>query len=100
VVQESLSNARKHSNASRVRLRLRSATAYAYLRVSDDGPGSDAERTNGSERLELVGVVEGMQLLGGNVEIEKAPGGSLVVRATLSCWRPVENLTTCMDAVT
>lgn len=100
VVQESLSKARKHSNASRVRLRLRSATAYVYLRVSDDGRGSGAERTHSSERLGLVGVVERMRLLGGNVEIAKAPGGSLVVRATLSCWRSAENLTTCMDAVT
>jgi signal transduction histidine kinase len=100
VVQESLSNARKHSNATRVLVRLRSATAYVSVTVSDDGCGFDAERSPGSERLGLVGVVERVRLLGGDVEIESAPGEGVVVRATLPRWRPVENTTASFYAVT
>jgi signal transduction histidine kinase len=101
VVQESLSNARKHSNATRVRVRLRSATAYVSVTVSDDGCGFDVERSPRScERLGLVGVIERVRLLGGDVEIASAPGEGVLLRATLPRWRPVKKLTTSVYAVT
>jgi signal transduction histidine kinase len=99
VVQESLSNARKHSNATRVLVRLRSATAYVSVTVSDDGCGFDVERSRSCERLGLVGVTERVRLLGGDVEIESASGEGVLLRATLPRWRPVKQLTTSVYAV-
>ena len=100
VVQESLSNIRKHSAATRVRVRVRSATAYVTVTVSDDGCGFDVDRSRNNERLGLVGVVQRVRLLGGDVEIESTAGQGVTVRATLPRWRPVEKPTTFVYAVT
>ncbi len=90
VVQEALANARRHSAASQVRVRLRSTRAYVTVFVSDDGCGFDVDRVRSSGRLGLSGLAERARLLGGDVEIESAPGAGAQVRVTLPQWRPVD----------
>ena len=87
VVQEALSNVRKHSEASRVSVVLRSKRTFVDVSVTDDGQGFDP-RGLGTDRLGLSSISERVRLLGGAVEIETSPGLGTTVRATLPQWRP------------
>ena len=87
VVQEALSNVRKHSEAARVSVALRSSRTFVELTVTDDGCGFNP-RLLDSNRLGLAGISERVRLLGGAVEIETTPGVGTTVRATLPQWRP------------
>jgi signal transduction histidine kinase len=87
VVQEALSNVRKHSGASRVSVALRSTRTFVGLTVTDNGDGFDP-RVLTQDRLGLSGISERVRLLGGAVEIETSPGAGTTVRATLPQWRP------------
>lgn len=87
VVQEALSNVRKHSEASRVTVTLQSSRTFVELTVTDDGCGFDPRRLDG-DRLGLAGISERVRLLGGAVEIQTTPGAGTTVCATLPQWRP------------
>jgi signal transduction histidine kinase len=87
VVQEALSNVRKHSEAKRVSVVLRSRRTFVDLAVTDNGCGFDPRRL-ATGRLGLAGISERVRLLGGAVEIETTPGVGTSVRATLPQWRP------------
>jgi signal transduction histidine kinase len=87
VVQEALSNVRKHSEAKSVSVVLRSKRTFVDVSVVDDGRGFDP-RGLGHDRLGLAGISERVRLLGGAVEIETSPGAGTTVRATLPQWRP------------
>jgi signal transduction histidine kinase len=86
VVQEALSNVRKHSGAGRVSVVLRSRRTFVYLTVTDDGCGFDPRGLDAG-RLGLSGISERVRLLGGAVEIETTPGAGTTVRATLPQWK-------------
>jgi signal transduction histidine kinase len=87
VVQEALSNVRKHSEAKRVSVLLRSTRTFVDLSVKDDGCGFDPSHLS-IDRLGLAGISERVRLLGGAVEVETSPGAGTTVRATLPQWRP------------
>lgn len=87
VVQEALSNVRKHSEAKSVSVVLRSKRTFVDVSVVDDGRGFDP-RGLGHDRLGLAGISERVRLLGGAVEIETSPGLGTTVRATLPQWKP------------
>jgi signal transduction histidine kinase len=87
VVQESLSNVRKHSGASRVAVVLRSRRTFVELTVTDDGCGFDPRGLD-TDRLGLAGISERVRLLGGAVEIQTTTGEGTTVRATLPQWKP------------
>jgi len=87
VVQEALSNVRKHSGARRVSVVLRSTRTFVDVAVTDDGCGFDPRRLD-TDRLGLAGISERVRLLGGAVEVETTPGTGTTVRATLPQWRP------------
>src|SRR5205085_4910206 len=87
VVQEALSNVRKHSEAERVSIVLRSRRTFVDLTIADDGCGFDPRRMV-TGRLGLAGISERVRLLGGAVEIETSPGAGTSVRATLPQWKP------------
>ena len=87
VVQEALSNVRKHSGARRVSVVLRSRRTFVDVTVTDDGCGFDPQQLD-TNRLGLAGISERVRLLGGAVEIETRPGVGTTVRATLPQWRP------------
>ena len=87
VVQEALSNVRKHSEAQGVSVLLRSRRTFVDLRITDNGCGFDPRRLD-TDRLGLAGISERVRLLGGAVEIETSPGKGTIVHATLPQWRP------------
>jgi signal transduction histidine kinase len=87
VVQEALSNVRKHSGAARVSVALQSRRTFVDLTVTDDGCGFDPRRLD-TNRLGLAGISERVRLLGGAVEIKTSADAGTTVRATLPQWRP------------
>jgi signal transduction histidine kinase len=87
IVQEALSNVRKHSGATSVSVVLDSKPRFLNLTITDDGCGFDSRNLAG-DRLGLAGIAERVRLLGGVVEVVSHPGEGASVRATLPQWRP------------
>lgn len=86
IIQEGLSNVRKHaSGATLVRLSLqRSPTASLVVRMADNGPGIEmpinlAELSE-KKHFGLVGISERVSLLGGTIQIESPEGGGVNAR--------------------
>lgn len=79
IVQESLTNVARHSNATRVELRLRNAGDELHLQVRDDGRGITEEETADPRSLGLLGIRERAALVGGTVSFEGTSGGGTVV---------------------
>jgi signal transduction histidine kinase len=80
LVQEALANVAKHARAERVRVHVALDYDVVRVEVSDDGRGFDPEaRVAG---FGLVGMHERVALARGQLEVQSAPG-STVVRATL-----------------
>lgn len=93
VLQEALSNIRQHSGSREVAVVLRDELVKGVcMEIRDDGHGFDPASVvpaqNGESGIGLVGMRERVRLLGGQLEIESAPGGPTVVRATLPRWLP------------
>ena len=93
VLQEALNNIRQHSGGREVVVSLREELAAGVcLEIRDDGQGFDPARisagTDGEGGIGLVGMRERLRLLGGRLDVESAPGGPTVVRATLPPWLP------------
>jgi signal transduction histidine kinase len=84
LIQEGITNAIKHANASRVEVHLSFQERAVSLRVTDDGDGFDVD--NADRGFGLLGMRERVQLLGGELDIASAPGSGTSVMATL----PVE----------
>lgn len=79
VVQEALTNARKHSGASRVRVSVGSeGDGSLCIEVADNGRGFDPEKTVGG--LGLGGMSERVRSLGGELRLRSAPGEGTSVR--------------------
>ena len=72
LVQESLTNVVKHSDAHRVSILLTPKDDSVAVVVEDDGRGFDTERN--SVGIGLLGMRERLALLDGSIEIESRPG--------------------------
>lgn len=72
VIQEALTNARRHSRARNVQVRLSKEGEYIVAEVSDDGRGFEPESTSGG--VGLRSMRERATALGGRVEIESQAG--------------------------
>lgn len=73
VVQESLSNVRRHSEAGRVTLTARKGADGIEVAITDTGRGFDMS-TEGRVGFGLIGMEERVRLAGGDFRIEAAPG--------------------------
>lgn len=85
IVQEALTNVRKHAKASEATVTLLEVKNGFLARISDDGVGfvaADAEPVPG--HLGLAAMRERAELAGGWLSIEAAPGGG----TTLEVWIP------------
>jgi signal transduction histidine kinase len=77
IVQEALTNAAKHSKASRVWIRLGRKNRIFCCSIEDDGVGFDvrAVQTDGKRRgLGLIGMQERLNAIGGTLSIDSEPG--------------------------
>jgi signal transduction histidine kinase len=73
IVQESLSNACRHSQSERIRVTLTERGGLIQLEVQDWGKGFDPEQVQPGH-FGLRGMRERARLLGGRATIESAPG--------------------------
>ena len=87
VIQEALTNARKHSLARGVCVTLACEGAQATIVVADDGVGFDPEAlpADGQSHFGLAFMAERMAQIGGDMAIESEPGAGtrVVLRAPL-----------------
>jgi two-component system nitrate/nitrite sensor histidine kinase NarX len=81
VIQECLSNARKHSRAKRVTVELERGPEYVF-RMTDDGEGFDPDaQIDGHVGLSIMR--ERAQRIGGQIAVESRPGGGTCVTLRL-----------------
>lgn len=82
VVQEALTNSRKHSGARTLSVSVGMNGSKAYISIADDGLGFDAGRLEGDNgsHFGLVFMRERMEQIGGSLKIESTPGGGTVLR--------------------
>ena len=78
VVQEALTNVRRHSGARKARVALASSKGAVRVEVSDDGRGFDREAL--PPGVGTLGMRERALALGGRLEIESEPGSGTTVR--------------------
>jgi signal transduction histidine kinase len=83
VVQEALTNVRKHAACRHVSVVLRRTAQEALAVVEDDGRGFDAEAAPAAGRLGLLGMRERLALVGGTLTVESAPGKGTTVFARI-----------------
>ena len=82
IVQEALTNVRRHASASRAAVRLVYGAENIEIEVTDDGrAGSTAEPASGGHGL--IGMRERAGLYGGSVLAAPRTEGGFMVRATL-----------------
>ena len=81
ILQEALTNARKHSGAEQVRVKIRRQRNEVVLEVEDTGHGFTLEQSPAGH-YGLAGMEERARLVGGKLEIHGRPGkgARIVVR--------------------
>jgi signal transduction histidine kinase len=85
ITQEALTNGVKHAAADALVVEVSEADGRATVRVRDDGQGFDPSAA--SAGFGLLGMRERVELLGGSLEIEAAPGAGTTVIARLPVRR-------------
>jgi len=82
VIQEALTNSRKHSGAQTLRVCIERRQNKACITITDDGHGFDAdqlERNDGSH-FGLIFMRERMEQIGGSLKIDAIPGGGAALK--------------------
>jgi signal transduction histidine kinase len=85
IVQEALTNVRKHARARNVRVEIRGGPDRVLLTVADDGVGFDPAQQRASDfpRFGLTTMRERAEGVGGSLEIDSTPGAGTAVRVEL-----------------
>jgi two-component system, NarL family, sensor kinase len=91
LARELLTNAAKHSGATRVAVSVAADAEQLELEVRDDGAGFDAGRrfeALGHGHIGLASAEQRLGALGGRLEVRSAPGKGTAVRAVLPAVAP------------
>jgi PAS domain S-box-containing protein len=96
IVQEALSNVRKHADTRRVRVVLQRRRGDIHLEVTDRGRGFSPERLSANplapgEQIGLSGMRERAALLGGEFELHSRPGSGTTVSVRIPESRVAES---------
>ena len=85
IIQEALTNVRKHSGASKAQVDLRLDGDILNLTIRDDGKGFDQERTRprGATGFGIKNMAERAQEIGADLRITPEPGGGTRVAVTV-----------------
>jgi len=85
IIQEALTNLRKHAGAAHAWVRLHRQDPWVQVSIEDDGRGFDPATLGSPDRLHfgLQTMRERAEGLGGKLEIDTAPGRGTRVVATL-----------------
>jgi ligand-binding sensor domain-containing protein/signal transduction histidine kinase len=89
IAQESVTNAVRHANASRLRLELSYELNRLSLRITDDGRGfaTQAAPSRREGHFGLTGIEERARLLGAEVAVTSEPGKGTGVQVRVSLSR-------------
>ncbi|HTP14116.1 MAG TPA: two-component regulator propeller domain-containing protein [Bacteroidota bacterium] len=90
VVQESVNNILKHSEAKSATVSIEKLDATLALRIADDGKGFDPATVHAPDSragLGLSGIGERVGMLGGTYTIESSPGAGTMVIVTIPLSR-------------
>lgn len=82
-VQEALTNVVLHAQATRVDVLLSSTNGHVNTIIEDNGIGFIPASNGTEEQLGLFGMRERIEMLGGTLSIESAPGKGTTVKAEL-----------------
>lgn len=74
IIQEAISNIRKHAATEKVMLRLEDNGQELTLIIKDQGIGFDPQQQVPEESFGILGMKERVQLLGGVMQIHSQPG--------------------------
>jgi signal transduction histidine kinase len=83
IVQEALTNAVRHAQASEVEIRLMRHDNQVDIEVRDNGQGFDYKLVNLDSRhpkLGLLGMAERAALIGGTFEVKSKPGAGTLIQ--------------------
>jgi signal transduction histidine kinase len=92
IVQEALTNARRHAAGAAIDVELRYAPDVLRLRVRDNGPGPGGAANSGGHGL--LGMRERAFSVGGSLYTGTAPGGGFLVEAVLPGSRDADGMRT------
>jgi len=94
LVQEALTNVRKHANANKVNLRLQFQADRLLVEVHDNGSGFDLSQTLGSAvsvgHVGLLGMKQRVETLGGDIKIKTRKGTGTTISLSLPLQSPIE----------
>jgi two-component system nitrate/nitrite sensor histidine kinase NarX len=90
IVQESLTNVRKHAGARHAWVTLRCSPDQVELTIADDGRGFDPRLPHGRQHVGLAGMRERAYSLGGALTLATSPGQGtrLTISAPINTPRP------------
>ena len=84
IIQEALSNARRHSGASSATVRLYRTDAEIIAEVSDRGRGFTRNTAyDGQAGLGLIGMQERVAMIGGRITVDSEPGRGTRIRVVV-----------------
>lgn len=80
IFQEALTNIARHANATLVKISLKIIDKELVLRIQDNGRGFEMYEVQAQKTLGLFGMKERTLMMGGQLEINSAPGkGAMLV---------------------
>lgn len=93
IIQEALTNVRKHSNASQAWVRIERVDHTVRIQVEDNGKGFDplASSRNGSTHFGLQIMRERAESVGGELEIDSKAGAGTRVRLYVPIYPVIED---------
>jgi signal transduction histidine kinase len=86
VAQEALTNVARHAHASRVDLSIQKLPRAVGLTIKDNGKSFQVDRVlhaKKNKRLGLLGMRERVEMVGGSLRVESAPGQGTTIRAEI-----------------
>ena len=93
VIQEALTNARKHSGAHTLKVNMQPDTTSVRITISDNGQGFDHSRLDHSDggHFGLAFMRERLEQIGGTLKIESIPGGGTTLKLNVPIRKQAVN---------
>jgi signal transduction histidine kinase len=83
VAQEALNNVSKHAKAQTVQVSYTYDQTHFIMRISDDGEGFDPAAQSGTQSFGMLGMLERLAPLHGDLRVDSAPGKGTVIEARI-----------------